>query len=131
MTQNWILRGRDWLESCQNNDGGWGETCGTYENPSTKGIGESTASQTAWAIMGICACGDLDQPSIQRALSYLLRTQRPDGSWDEEQITGTGFPGAFYLKYAMYRQVFPLLVRSPTLTSRTALGHASALYRCI
>ena len=53
MTQDWILRGRDWLESCQNNDGGWGETCGTYENPSTKGIGESTASQTAWAIMGM------------------------------------------------------------------------------
>jgi squalene-hopene/tetraprenyl-beta-curcumene cyclase len=61
MTQDWVLRGRDWLESCQNADGGWGETCGTYENPSTKGIGPSTASQTAWAIMGICACGDLDR----------------------------------------------------------------------
>ncbi len=107
MTQDWILRGRDWLESCQNNDGGWGETCGTYENPSTKGIGESTSSQTAWAIMGICACGDLDRPSIQRGLRYLLRSQNPDGSWDEEQITGTGFPGVFYLKYDMYRQNFP------------------------
>src|SRR2546430_7935911 len=85
MTQDWILRGRAWLESCQNNDGGWGETCGTYENPSTKGIGESTASQTAWAIMGICACGDLDRRSIQRGLRFLVGSQKPDGSWDEDQ----------------------------------------------
>src|SRR3984957_9360260 len=82
MTQDWILRGRDWLESCQNDDGGWGETCATYENPAMKGIGESTASQTAWAIMGICACGDLDRPSIQRGLRFLLSSQKSDGSWD-------------------------------------------------
>ena len=61
---------RDWLESCQNDDGGWGETCATYENPVLKGKGESTASQTAWALMGICACGDLDRPSMQRGLRY-------------------------------------------------------------
>ena len=73
MTQDWILRGRDWLESCQNDDGGWGETCATYENPVDQRQGESTASQTAWAIMGICACGDLDRPSIQRGLRYLLQ----------------------------------------------------------
>ena len=109
MTQDWILRGRDWLESCQNDDGGWGETCATYENPATKGIGRSTASQTAWAIMGICACGDLDRSSIQRGLRFLLSTQKADGSWDEPEITGTGFPGVFYLKYDMYRQNFPLL----------------------
>ena len=72
MTQDWILRGRDWLESCQNDDGGWGETCATYENSVLKGKGESTASQTAWALMGICACGDLDRPSVQRGLRYLL-----------------------------------------------------------
>src|SRR5256714_1598038 len=109
MTQDWILRGRDWLESCQNDDGGWGETCATYENLATKGIGRSTASQTAWAIMGICACGDLDRPSIQRGLRFLLSTQKEDGSWNEPEITGTGFPGVFYLKYDMYRQNFPLL----------------------
>jgi squalene-hopene/tetraprenyl-beta-curcumene cyclase len=130
MTQDWILRGRDWLESCQNNDGGWGETCGTYENPSTKGIGDSTASQTAWAIMGICACGDLDRPSIQRGLRYLLRTQKPDGSWDEEQITGTGFPGVFYLKYDMYRQNFPLLALATYLNYRNGLGTRTGFYRC-
>src|SRR6267142_1620936 len=109
MTQDWILRGRDWLESCQNDDGGCVEKCATYENPATKGIGPSTASQTAWAIMGICACGDLDRPSVQRGLRYLLRSQKPDGSWDEDEITGTGFPRTFYLKYDMYRQNFPLL----------------------
>src|SRR6184192_4624402 len=130
MTQDWILRGRDWLESCQNNDGGWGETCGTYENPSTKGIGESTASQTAWAIMGICACGDLDRPSIQRGLRYLLNSQKPDGSWDEEQITGTGFPRVFYLKYDMYRQNFPLLALATYVNYRSGLGHRPSFYRC-
>jgi squalene-hopene/tetraprenyl-beta-curcumene cyclase len=130
MTQDWILRGRDWLESCQNNDGGWGETCSTYENPSTKGIGESTASQTAWAIMGICACGDLDRPSIQRGLRYLLSSQKPDGSWDEEQITGTGFPRVFYLKYDMYRQNFPLLALATYVNYRSGLGHCPSFYRC-
>lgn len=131
MTQDWILRGRDWLESCQNNDGGWGETCGTYENPSTKGIGESTASQTAWAIMGICACGDLDRPSIQRGLRYLLNSQKPDGSWDEDQITGTGFPRVFYLKYDMYRQNFPLLALATYVNYRSGVGHhPPSFYRC-
>jgi squalene-hopene/tetraprenyl-beta-curcumene cyclase len=130
MTQDWILRGRDWLESCQNNDGGWGETCGTYENPSTKGIGESTASQTAWAIMGICACGDLDRPSIQRGLRFLLSSQKPDGSWDEEQITGTGFPRVFYLKYDMYRQNFPLLALATYVNYRSGLEHRPSFYRC-
>jgi squalene-hopene/tetraprenyl-beta-curcumene cyclase len=130
MTQAWILRGRDWLESCQNNDGGWGETCGTYENPSTKGIGESTASQTAWAIMGICACGDLDRPSIQRGLRYLLNSQKPDGSWEEEQITGTGFPRVFYLKYDMYRQNFPLLALATYVNYRSGIGHRPSFYRC-
>jgi len=130
MTQDWILRGRDWLESCQNNDGGWGETCGTYENPSTKGIGESTASQTAWAIMGICACGDLDRPSIQRGLRYLLNSQKPDGSWAEEQITGTGFPRVFYLKYDMYRQNFPLLALATYVNYRSGVGHRPSFYRC-
>src|SRR5205085_2116496 len=109
MTQDWILRGRDWLESCQNDDGGWGETCATYDDPSAKGKGESTASQTSWAIMGICACGDLNRSTVQRGLRYLLSTQQADGSWNEPQITGTGFPGVFYLKYDMYRQNFPLL----------------------
>ena len=131
MTQDWILRGRDWLESCQNDDGGWGETCATYENPATKGMGESTASQTAWAVMGICACGDLDRPSIQRGLRFLLSSQKPDGNWEEQQITGTGFPRVFYLKYDMYRQNFPLLALATYVNYRRGLGHQPSFYRCV
>ena len=130
MTQDWILRGRDWLESCQNSDGGWGETCATYDNPAMKGIGESTASQTAWGLMGICAIGDLDRPSIHRALRYLLSLQQEDGSWNEPQITGTGFPKVFYLKYDMYRQNFPLLALATYRNYRTGLKHPLSAYRC-
>ena len=130
MTQPWILRGRDWLESCQNDDGGWGETCATYENPSVKGIGESTVSQTAWAVMGICACADLERQSIQRGLRFLLSSQKSDGSWEEPQTTGTGFPRVFYLKYDMYRQNFPLLALTTYVNYRSGLGHRPSFYRC-
>jgi squalene-hopene/tetraprenyl-beta-curcumene cyclase len=129
MTQDWILRGRDWLESCQNDDGGWGETCATYENPAMKGIGRSTASQTAWAIMGICACGDFDRPSIQRGLRFLLSSQTPDGSWEEPEITGTGFPGVFYLKYDMYRQNFPLLALATYVNYRNGFVTRPGFYQ--
>lgn len=129
MTQDWILRGRDWLESCQNDDGGWGETCASYDTPTLKGKGDSTASQTAWALMGICACGDLERASVQRGLRYLLSTQRHDGTWDEPQITGTGFPSVFYLKYDMYRQNFPLLALATYVNYRSGLGHYPSFYR--
>ncbi len=112
MNQQWTLRARDWLESCQNEDGGWGETPDSYENPQLKGRGPSTASQTAWAVMGILACGETDRPSLRRGVAYLLRKQGLDGSWPEEFLTGTGFPGVFYLKYDMYRNAWPLLALS-------------------
>jgi squalene-hopene/tetraprenyl-beta-curcumene cyclase len=130
MTQAWVLRGRDWLESCQNEDGGWGETCASYDNPDCKGKGDSTASQTAWAVMGICACGDLDRRSIQRGLRFLLHTQKPDGSWDEPQTTGTGFPRVFYLKYDMYRQNFPLLAFATYVNYRRGLNSHPGFYCC-
>jgi squalene-hopene/tetraprenyl-beta-curcumene cyclase len=109
MYQDWILRGLNWLESCQNADGGWGETPATYDNPKLKGQGESTPSQTAWALMGIIAATDHLRPSIFRGVEYLTRTQNTDGSWTEDHITGTGFPKVFYLKYDMYRNNWPLL----------------------
>jgi squalene-hopene/tetraprenyl-beta-curcumene cyclase len=109
MYQDWVLRGMNWLDSCQNADGGWGETCATYDNPQLKGQGESTPSQTAWALMGIIAASDHLRPSILRGVEYLARTQNPDGSWTEDHITGTGFPKVFYLKYDMYRNNWPLL----------------------
>ena len=112
MNQDWILRGVIWLESCQNADGGWGESCATYDNPKLKGQGESTPSQTAWALMGIIAARNHVTESILRGVDYLNRTQNPDGSWTEDHITGTGFPKVFYLKYDMYRNNWPLLALS-------------------
>jgi len=112
MRQPWLLKARDWLESVQHNDGGWGERVDTYEDPVFKGRGPSTASQTAWVVMALCAFGDPDRPSLVRGVEYLVRAQNPDGSWSEDEITGTGFPRVFYLKYDMYRNSWPLLALS-------------------
>jgi len=109
MNQPWLMRGRDWLESVQLPDGGWGERCNTYDDPVYKGQGPSTASQTAWAVMGILAFDDPFRPSVQRGIEYLVRMQNQDGSWSESEVTGTGFPKVFYLKYDMYRNSWPLL----------------------
>ncbi len=109
MNQSWLVKARDWLESVQHEDGGWGERCNTYDDPVFKGQGPSTASQTAWAVMGLCAFDDPYRPSIQRGIEYLVSTQNPDGSWTEHETTGTGFPKVFYLKYDMYRNSWPLL----------------------
>ena len=109
MNQAWLLKARDWLESVQHADGGWGERCNTYDDPVFKGQGPSTATQTAWAVMGLCAFDDPDRPSLRRGIDYLIRTQNPDGSWTEHETTGTGFPKVFYLKYDMYRNAWPLL----------------------
>jgi squalene-hopene/tetraprenyl-beta-curcumene cyclase len=102
----------------QNPDGGWGETCGTYNDPDTRGIGPSTPSQTAWAMLGLLAAGDDRSDSVAKGVRWLLERQHADGSWDESMgegptrqaiITGTGFPKVFYLAYTMYRQYFPLM----------------------
>ena len=109
MNQPWLLRGRSWLESVQHEDGGWGERCNTYDDPVFKGQGPSTASQTAWAVMGLLAFDDPNLPSVKQGIEYLIRTQNKDGSWTELETTGTGFPKVFYLKYDMYRNSWPLL----------------------
>lgn len=109
MQEPWLLKGGAWLESVQHPDGGWGERCNTYDDPVFKGQGPSTASQTAWAVMGLCAFDDPHRPSLVRGVEYLLQHQNPDGSWTELEITGTGFPKVFYLKYDMYRNSWPLL----------------------
>jgi squalene-hopene/tetraprenyl-beta-curcumene cyclase len=109
MHVSWLIKARNWLESIQHEDGGWGERCNTYEDPVFKGQGPSTASQTAWAVMGLCAFDDPDRPSLKRGIEYLAQTQNPDGSWTEEEATGTGFPKVFYLKYDIYRNAWPLL----------------------
>jgi squalene-hopene/tetraprenyl-beta-curcumene cyclase len=109
MHQAWLQKTKDWLESVQLKDGGWGERCNSYEDPVLKGQGPSTASQTAWAVMGLCAFGDPGLPSLHRGIQYLIDMQSVDGSWPEEETTGTGFPLVFYLKYDMYRNSWPLL----------------------
>ena len=109
MSQPWLVKGRDWLRSVQLPDGGWGERCNTYDDPIFKGKGPSTPSQTAWAVMGLCAMGDPDDEWLRRGVDHLVRTQNEDGSWTEDEITGTGFPKVFYLKYDMYRNAWPLL----------------------
>jgi squalene-hopene/tetraprenyl-beta-curcumene cyclase len=121
MHQPWILKARDWLESVQREDGGWGERCNTYDDPVFKGQGNSTASQTAWALMGLCAFDDATRSSIQDGIEYLIRMQNPDGSWNEDEATGTGFPRVFYLKYDMYRNSWPLLALA---TYNNLLPHA-------
>lgn len=109
MSEDWLQRGKVWLESVQREDGGWGERCNTYDDPIYKGQGPSTASQTAWAVMGLCAFDDPNNPALKRGIEYLARTQNADGSWTELETTGTGFPKVFYLKYDMYRNAWPLL----------------------
>ena len=104
-----VQQAAEWLRMMQNPDGGWGESCGSYDDPTAKGVGPSTASQTAWAVMGLLAANDTRSDSVQRGIAYLLKTQRRDGSWTEWPYTGTGFPRVFYLEYTMYRQYFPLL----------------------
>jgi squalene-hopene/tetraprenyl-beta-curcumene cyclase len=108
-----IRRAVSWLVSHQNPDGGWGEDLRSYDDPGWAGRGESTASQTAWALLALLAAwdgggGSAEAASIERGVSWLAQTQRPDGTWEEPQFTGTGFPGDFYINYHLYRLVFPV-----------------------
>ncbi len=97
-----------WLRSVQKADGSFGESLRSYKEPATKGQGNSTASQTAWGLIGLLAGADTSDPAIQKAAAYLVEQQNADGSWSEDEFTGTGFPCVFYLKYHLYRNSFPL-----------------------
>ena len=134
MGQPFIQRAMDWLVSHQNDDGGWGESCVSYIDTTQRGVGPSTASQTAWAIIALVAAGRTNHPTTRRGVEFLLDTQRPDGQWDEPYFTGTGFPGylkgarvdkipqpgergfqgpelsaGFMINYHLYRNTWPLL----------------------
>ncbi|HWF65944.1 MAG TPA: squalene--hopene cyclase [Acidobacteriaceae bacterium] len=104
-----IQQAAEWIRMVQNPDGGWGERCASYDNPTLRGIGPSTASQTAWAILGLLAAGDTRSDSVAKGIRWLLQQQQSNGSWHEDEYTGTGFPRVFYLSYHMYRNYFPLL----------------------
>jgi squalene-hopene/tetraprenyl-beta-curcumene cyclase len=116
-----VLRAGEWLRSVQNADGGWGESCASYDNGRFT-AGPSTPSQTAWAIMGLVAGGDAASQSVRQGIERLLETQNADGSWDEEPATGTGFPKVFYLKYHLYKDYFPLLALASFVRARNENG---------
>ncbi|MFZ3566917.1 squalene--hopene cyclase [Streptomyces sp. BH097] len=103
-----IRRAVGWLESVQNEDGGWGEDLRSYRYEDWKGHGASTASQTGWALLALLAAGERDSKAVERGVTYLAETQTEDGTWDEPYFTGTGFPWDFSINYHLYRQVFPL-----------------------
>jgi squalene-hopene/tetraprenyl-beta-curcumene cyclase len=105
----YVRRAVAWLKSAQNEDGGWGESLRSYDDPQFKGQGESTASQSAWALMGLISAGEVNSTEAARGVQYLLDAQNEDGTWDEEAFTGTGFPRVFYLRYHDYRHYFPLM----------------------
>ena len=117
-----VRRAIRWLQAHQNDDGGWGEDVRSYDARKWRGVGESTASQTAWALLGLLAIGDSTDSSdaIERGVRYLIEHQRSDGSWDEKHFTGTGFPGYFYINYHLYRHVFPMMALGRYARAATA-----------
>lgn len=109
LDQPYVRKAVDWMMSRQNIDGGWGETCESYHDRSLAGVGESTPSQTSWALLALMAAGEAGSPTVARGVQYLISTQKPDGTWDEAHYTGTGFPKFFMIKYHIYRNCFPLM----------------------
>jgi squalene-hopene/tetraprenyl-beta-curcumene cyclase len=112
MNTLWARRAVSWIETNQNEDGGWGELPLSYDQSTHKGRGPSTASQTAWALLGLMSVEGADPGVLERGIAHLLCEQHEDGSWQEEYWTGTGFPGVFYLRYHLYGVYFPLLALS-------------------
>jgi len=104
-----VQQATEWLRMMQNPDGGWGESISSYDDVNQKGMGVSTSSQTAWAVLGLMAGGDYRSESLARGIAYLLDNQQADGGWSEVPYTGTGFPRVFYLKYHSYPWYFPLM----------------------
>jgi len=111
-----VRRAVAWLARHQNDDGGWGEDLRSYTDPSWRGRGTSTASQTAWAMLALLAAGEREGPCA-RGAEFLIRTQLPDGTWAEPWFTGTGFPGDFSINYHLYRLVFPIMALGRLLAS--------------
>ena len=108
LEQEYVQRAVRWLEAHQNADGGWGETCESYDRPELAGVGESTPSQTAWALLALLAAGRARTPAVERGIRHLLATQQADGGWEDRFWNGTGVPRVFMLKYHLYAKYFPL-----------------------
>jgi squalene-hopene/tetraprenyl-beta-curcumene cyclase len=108
MQAPYVRRAARWLAARQNSDGGWGESIASYDDLGAKGVGDSTPSQTAWALMGLIAAGEVASPAVRRGVGHLIDRQRA-GTWEQALWTGTGFPRVFYLNYHYYRHYFPLM----------------------
>jgi squalene-hopene/tetraprenyl-beta-curcumene cyclase len=104
-----VRKAVDWLVSIQNRDGGWGEDAVSYRLD-YRGYerAPSTSSQTAWALLGLMAAGEVEHPAVAKGVEYLKSTQTEKGLWDEQRYTATGFPRVFYLRYHGYSKFFPL-----------------------
>ncbi|MHB9075122.1 MAG: squalene--hopene cyclase [Desulfobaccales bacterium] len=109
MSQPYVRRAVAWLKEHQLPNGGWGECCESYPNAEMMGQGVCGASQTAWALLGLLAAGEVNSPEVHRGVEYLVKTQNNQGRWDEEHFTGTGFPNHFMIRYHLYRDCFPLM----------------------
>ncbi|MCZ6512328.1 MAG: squalene--hopene cyclase [Nitrospinae bacterium] len=108
-SQSYLRKAAEWLKAHQNKDGSWGETCQSYADPSLRGKGKSTNSQTAWAVMGLIETDEPHSNAVKRGIEYLVRNQQEEGSWYEDEFTGTGFPRHFFIKYHLYQIFFPLM----------------------
>jgi squalene-hopene/tetraprenyl-beta-curcumene cyclase len=115
MSQPYVRRSVEWLAGCQNPDGGWGEDIRSYAEPEWVGRGDSTASQTAWALLALLAAAP-DHPAVASGVRYVAEAQEDDGSWDERHFTGTGFPMDFMIRYHYYCLYFPLTALARFLT---------------
>ncbi len=109
MALPYVRRAVAWLKSVQNPDGGWGECCECYRDREMMGVGVSSASQTAWALLGLMAAGEVHSPEVKAGVAWLLKNQTPQGRWEEEHFTGTGFPSHFMIRYHLYRDCFPTM----------------------
>jgi squalene-hopene/tetraprenyl-beta-curcumene cyclase len=122
-----VARAARWLRDHQNQDGGWGESCLSYTQPAWRGRGPSSASQTAWAVLGLLSGSGLEDTSSQAGLRWLVEHQNEDGTWDESYFTGTGFPGDFYIKYHEYRNYFPVLALARAGRARESMPARKAV----
>ena len=118
-----VRRAVSWLAAHQNDDGGWGEDLRSYDDPAWRGHGQSTPSQTAWALLALLAAGERDSSVVEAGVAWLVDRQRADGTWDEPWFTGTGFPGDFYINYHLYRLVFPVMALGRYLHGDPVVAH--------